>query len=146
MEVIQKEADTTATIIAKKSSRDAANTILLRIQHFVTSSWFVFRVPATICEPSVTPAKDAQTASSLLYRACPITVTPDIVPRTTAHLSGDERRVNNDHIKRTPHFLGDILRLGEVVQYETGVLCPLGVQLFEVRAARGNDTTLHLYM
>lgn len=31
------------------------------------------------------------------------------------HLSSDERRVSDDHIKRTPYRLGDIFRLGEVV-------------------------------
>lgn len=45
------------------------------------------------------------------------------------HLSRDEGRVSNDHIELAPHVLGNILRLGEVVEHETRVLRPLGVKL-----------------
>lgn len=45
------------------------------------------------------------------------------------HLSGDERRVSNNHVERAPYILGDILRLGKVVKHEAWVLRPLGVKL-----------------
>lgn len=46
-----------------------------------------------------------------------------------ADLFGDEGRVDDNHVKCTPYILRDVFRLGEIVQYESGIFGPLRVQL-----------------
>ncbi len=54
------------------------------------------------------------------------------------HLSGDEGRVSNDHVECAPYCLGDVVRLGEVIKYESRVLSPLGVELRVIGGGRGD--------
>lgn len=50
--------------------------------------------------------------------------------RPPTHLFRDEGRVDDNHIKRAPQLLWDIVRLGEVIHHKAGVHGPLCVQLW----------------